>query len=179
MTVAEHRAVQHRAVLEAAEKLILANNGAVPSLADIASEVGLARPSIYRYVSSQHDLMVQLLVQATQSWNEQLRGEVAAAPPEPHQRICAYVDAMLDLFTRGSHGSLMTAAKHFPQAFADEEVQTAHAGFQEIADEFCPGVSAGDISLLNAAIMRAAEWPAELEHSTATLHKMATAIVSG
>lgn len=48
MTVAEHRAVQHRAVLEAAEKLILANNGAVPSLADIASEVGLARPSIYR-----------------------------------------------------------------------------------------------------------------------------------
>lgn len=177
--MAEHRAVQHRAVLEAAEKLIIANHGAVPSLADIASEVGLARSSIYRYVASQHDLMVQLLVQATKSWNEQLRSEVAAAPPEPDQRICAYVDAMLDLFTRGSHGALMTAAQHFPQAFADEEVQTAHAGFQKVVDKFCPGVSAVDISLLNAAIMRAAERQAALEHSTTTLHKMATAIVAG
>lgn len=177
--MAEHRAVQHRAVLEAAEKLIIANHGAVPSLADIASEVGLARSSIYRYVASQHDLMVQLLVQATKSWNEQLKVEVAAAPPESGPRIRAYVDAMLGLFTQGSHGPLMTAAQHFPQAFADEEVQTAHAGFQQVVDKFCPGVSAVDISLLNAAIMRAAERPAALEHSTTTLHKMATAIVAG
>ena len=61
-TVAEHRAVQHRAVLEAAERLIVAGGGKVPSLAEVAAEVGLARPSVYRYVSSQHDLMVQLLV---------------------------------------------------------------------------------------------------------------------
>ena len=42
-TVAEHRAVQHRAVLEAAEQLIVAGGGKVPSLAEVAAEVGLAR----------------------------------------------------------------------------------------------------------------------------------------
>ncbi|MGJ4088686.1 hypothetical protein [Corynebacterium macclintockiae] len=33
-TVTEHRAVQHRAVLEAAERLIVAGGGKVPSLAE-------------------------------------------------------------------------------------------------------------------------------------------------
>ena len=59
-TVAEHRAMQHRAVLDAAQHLIIAGAGKVPTLAEVASEVGLARSSVYRYASSQHDLMVQL-----------------------------------------------------------------------------------------------------------------------
>ena len=103
-TVAEHRAVQHRAVLEAAERLIVAGGGKVPSLAEVAAEVGLARPSVYRYVSSQHDLMVQLLVLNSETWHDQLEDKVKAAPPEHEERICAYVDAMLDLFVHGSHG---------------------------------------------------------------------------
>lgn len=82
-TVAEHRAVQHRAVLEAAERLIINNRGAVPTLAEVAAEVGLARPSVYRYVSSQHDLLVQLLIQATQLWNEQLEAAMKVAPLNP------------------------------------------------------------------------------------------------
>src|SRR5699024_7327007 len=60
--------------------------------------VGLARPSVYRYVSSQHDLLVQLLIQSTQEWNAELEAKIADAPPEPPQRIRAYVDATLDLF---------------------------------------------------------------------------------
>ena len=61
-TVAEHRAVQHRAVLDAAERLIVENHGKVPTLAEVAAAVGLARPSVYRYAKSQHDLLVQLLI---------------------------------------------------------------------------------------------------------------------
>lgn len=49
-TVAEHRAVQHRAVLDAANRLIVENDGNVPTLAEVASEVGLARSSVYLYV---------------------------------------------------------------------------------------------------------------------------------
>ena len=180
-TVAEHRAVQHRAVLEAAERLIVAGGGKVPSLAEVAAEVGLARPSVYRYVSSQHDLMVQLLVLNSETWHDQLEDKVKAAPPEPEDRICAYVDAMLDLFVHGSHGPLMAAAQHFPEAFAEERVQKSHAGFKEIVDSFCPGVSSIDIGLLNAAVVRASEiakTPEDLEQATATLHHMARAIVS-
>ncbi|WIM73092.1 hypothetical protein QP028_05350 [Corynebacterium suedekumii] len=50
-TVAEHRAVQHRAVLDAAEKLIVGSDGRVPTLAEVAAEVGLARSSVYLYAS--------------------------------------------------------------------------------------------------------------------------------
>ncbi|TVU86736.1 TetR/AcrR family transcriptional regulator [Corynebacterium aurimucosum] len=180
-TVAEHRAVQHRAVLEAAERLIVNNHGAVPTLAEVAAEVGLARPSVYRYVSSQHDLLVQLLIHATQTWNEQLEAAMQVAPPEPTQRIHAYVDATLELFLHGTHGPLMTAAQHFPQAFADEAVQQSHGGFASIVNEFCPGVSKADISLLNAAIVRASELadrsPEQLPGITQTLYAMADAIV--
>ncbi len=180
-TVAEHRAVQHRAVLEAAEKLIITSHGAVPTLAEVAAEVGLARPSIYRYVSSQHDLLVQLLIQATQSWNERLEAAMKVASPEAKKRIHAYVDATLDLFIHSAHGHLMTAAQHFPQAFADEAVQKSHGGFASIVDEFCPGVSPVDISLLNAAIVRASELadgsPEKLNSATQTLYAMAEAIL--
>ncbi|MGV0384654.1 TetR/AcrR family transcriptional regulator [Corynebacterium sp. 22_2729] len=181
-TVSEHRAVQHRAVLEAAEQLIVAGGGKVPSLAEVAAEVGLARPSVYRYVSSQHDLMVQLLVLNSDTWHDQLEDKVKAAPPEAEERICAYVDAMLDLFVHGSHGPLMAAAQQFPEAFAEDRVQKSHARFKEIVDSFCPGVSPMDIGLLNAAVMRAsesAETPQNLEHAAATLHRMARAIVVG
>ncbi|WP_297849904.1 TetR/AcrR family transcriptional regulator [uncultured Corynebacterium sp.] len=179
-TVAQHRAVQHRAVLEAAERLIVAEHGKVPTLAEVAAEVGLARSSIYRYVSSQHDLMVQLLVLATENWNKNLDAAIATAPPEPTERICAYVDAMLDLFVHGSHGPLMAAAQHFPEAFADEEVQESHSGFNDIVKKFCPGATREDIALLNAAIIRASEMSADADayaHATKTLHNMARAIV--
>lgn len=179
-TVAQHRAVQHRAVLEAAERLIVEGHGKVPTVGDIATEVGLARPSVYRYVSSQHDLMVQLLLLSTEAWNERLEREVAVAPPEPTERICAYVDATLDLFIHGSHGPLMTAAQNFPEAFAEEKVQQSHSGFKKILAEFCPGVSPMDMSLLNAAIMRAAEVASTQEDFARvkdTLHAMAQAVV--
>lgn len=181
-TVAEHRAVQHRAVLEAAERLIVAGGGKVPSLAEVAAEVGLARPSVYRYVSSQDDLMVQLLVLNSDTWHDQLEDKVKSAPSEAKDRVCAYVDAMLDLFAHGTHGPLMAAAQQFPEAFAEEKVQKSHAGFKDIVGRFCPEVSAIDLGMLNAAVVRASETaktPKDLERATATLHRMARAIVSG
>ncbi|WOH94556.1 TetR/AcrR family transcriptional regulator [Corynebacterium urealyticum] len=179
-TVAEHRAVQHRAVLEAAETLIVEHRSKVPTLAEVAAEVGLARPSVYRYVSSQHDLLVQLLIQSTQEWNAELEAKIADAPPEAHQRIRAYVDATLELFAHGAHGPLVAAAQNFPEAFADEEVQRSHAGFQTIVADFCPGVAPVDIALLNAAIGRAAEMvddPEAFDHARQTLYAMAEALV--
>ena len=179
-TVAEHRAVQHRAVLDAAERLIVENHGKVPTLAEVAAAVGLARPSVYRYAKSQHDLLVQLLIAATDEWNAELETKIKNAPPEPHQRIRAYVDATLDLFAHGGHGPLMAAAKNFPEAFADDNVQRSHAGFRTIVADFCPGVSAVDIALLNSAIARAAEFaatPEAFKVARETLYAMADVVV--
>lgn len=179
-TVSQHRAVQHRALLEAAECLIVDGHGKMPSLGEVAAAVGLARSSIYRYVSSQHDLLVQLLVQATETWNRQLAESLQSVPADPAQRICAYVDAALDLFVHGSHGPLMVAVRSFPEAFTDEKVKASHAGFNEVVEQLCPGVSELEFSLLNAAILCAAEQandPAVQEKATAALHAMATALV--
>ena len=185
-TVAEHRSVQHRAVLEATERLIVKGHGRMPSVGEVAAEVGLARSSIYRYASSQHDLLVQLLVNATDTWNEKLEARLRAVPADPAERICAYVDAALDLFANGSHGPLMVAVQNFPEAFTDEKVQASHAGFNTVLDELCPGVSPLDFSLLNAAVLRAAELVAEsadrkadYAQATATLHRMAEAVAAG
>ena len=61
-TVVEHRAAQHRALLDAAEKLINDSGGEVPTLTEVAEAMGLARSSVYLYVKSRKDLIVQLLL---------------------------------------------------------------------------------------------------------------------
>lgn len=55
-TVAEHRAAQHRALVDAARQ-ILAETGRPPTLARVAARAGLARPSLYQYFRSAEDLL--------------------------------------------------------------------------------------------------------------------------
>lgn len=90
------------------------------------------------------------------------------------------MDAALDLFVHGSHGPLMVAVQSFPEAFADEKVQANHAGFNDVVDQLCLGVSELEFSLPNAAILRAAEQvddPGVQEEALTALHAMATALV--
>ncbi|WP_406673984.1 helix-turn-helix domain-containing protein [Nonomuraea sp. N2-4H] len=55
-TVAEHRAAQRRALLDAARE-ILAETGRPPTLARVAERAGLARSSLYQYFRSSGDLL--------------------------------------------------------------------------------------------------------------------------
>ncbi|WJY89229.1 hypothetical protein [Corynebacterium confusum] len=90
------------------------------------------------------------------------------------------MNAALDLFVHGSHGPLMVAVQSFPEVFADEEFQASHAGFNDVVDQLCPGVSELEFSLLNAAILRAAEQadgPGVQAEALTALHAMATALV--
>ncbi|MEX3559383.1 hypothetical protein [Corynebacterium sp. LK2522] len=62
----------------------------------------------------------------------------------------------------------------------DEKVPASHAGFNAVVDQLCPGVSELEFSLLNAAILRAAEQaddPGVQEEALAALQAMATALV--
>lgn len=125
-TVTEHRASQHRAVLLAAERLIVESEGKVPTIAEVAAEVGLARSSVYLYVSSGKDLIIQLLVRAIPAWLDRLSGELEVAGPDPSERLAAYVRVTLRLFVEGSHGPLMSAASTLPETFMDDRVQESH-----------------------------------------------------
>lgn len=178
-TVAEHRAVQHRAVLDAAERLIVAGEGQMPTIADVATEVGLARSSIYLYASSRTDLLIQLLITAIGEWITELSDLMADVGDDPGDRLAVYVDATLQLFVGGSHGPLMAAAQQHPEAYADERVQAAHAEMEPTLHGLLGGISPASLPLIDAAIQRGAELvvhaEADLDAVSRMLQRMARA----
>ncbi|AJK67983.1 TetR/AcrR family transcriptional regulator [Corynebacterium marinum] len=182
-TVARHRAAQQRAVLDAARKLIVDGGGKVPTLAEVAADVGLARSSVYLYVSSREDMVVQLLRETIPAWLDELAGQIGRAGTDPADRLAVYVRVTLDLFVEGSHGPLMTAAQAFPGAFADERVQQEHNGLEPALHTLLGDAASLSRPLLDAAIQRGAELVAQsgadVEAVAAVLQRMARASLAG
>lgn len=176
--MAKHRAVQHRAVLAATERLIVAGEGQMPTITDVAAEVGLARSSIYLYATSRTDLLIQLLIMSIDEWISELSDRMSSAGDDPGDRLAVYVDATLRLFLGGSHGPLITAAQQHPEAYADERVQAAHADMEPTLQKLLGGISPASLPLIDAAIQRGAELvahsDADLEAVSRMLQRMST-----
>ncbi|MFF4812520.1 TetR/AcrR family transcriptional regulator [Micromonospora chersina] len=101
-TVAEHRAAQHRALLDAARAILAEDSGQAPSLAAVASRAGLARSSIYEYFRSREDLLDAVVADVFPRWSARVSDAMAAAGT-PGDRVLAYVDANLRLVADGEH----------------------------------------------------------------------------
>ncbi|MFG2090334.1 MULTISPECIES: TetR/AcrR family transcriptional regulator [unclassified Spirillospora] len=104
-TVAEHRAAQRAALLDAARDLLAENaedTERAPSLADVARRAGLARSSVYSYFTSRDDLLDALIVDTFPRWAAYVRERMEKACT-PGERVLAYVDANLHLVARGDH----------------------------------------------------------------------------
>ncbi len=95
-TVAEHRARQRRAMLDAARSH-LASTGAVPSLAEVGAIAGLARSSVYQYFSSRDDLMAAVVHEVLPDWSRRVASAVDEAGT-PGEKVWAYVRANVKLF---------------------------------------------------------------------------------
>ncbi|GLX01908.1 TetR/AcrR family transcriptional regulator [Microtetraspora sp. NBRC 16547] len=97
-TVADHRANQHAALLDAA-RVVLAEQG-VQALtpAAVGARVGLARSSVYRYFASTADILAQLVEDAFPRWLIRLRASLRDAGDGAifDDRIRAYGTAVLD-----------------------------------------------------------------------------------
>ncbi|NUR51544.1 MAG: TetR/AcrR family transcriptional regulator [Hamadaea sp.] len=101
-TVAEHRAAQRAALLDAARALLSQRPDEVPSLADVAQHAGLARSSAYSYFKSRADMFDALVTDTFPRWSayvEQQMGSVTT----PGRKILTYVEANLQLVARGDH----------------------------------------------------------------------------
>ncbi|WP_214319815.1 TetR/AcrR family transcriptional regulator [Nonomuraea sediminis] len=99
-TVADHRASQHAALLEAALEILAGEGAAALTPAAVGARVGLARSSVYRYFSSTADILAQLVEDAIPRWagvlaaaadgsgdlRERLRGYGAATLTFVHSR---------------------------------------------------------------------------------------------
>ena len=101
-TVAEHRAAQRAALLDAARALLSEHPEQIPSLADVARHAGLARSSAYSYFKSRTDMFDVLVADTFPRWSAFVEKQMAEART-PGARILAYVEANLQLVARGDH----------------------------------------------------------------------------
>ena len=95
-TVAEHRARQRRAILDAAREH-LAENSQAPSLAEVAARAGLARSSVYDYFDNRDHLLAAVVADVFPDWAARVIGEMDAADI-PGEKVWAYVEANTRLF---------------------------------------------------------------------------------
>ena len=101
-TVAEHRAQQRRALLDAAARLIATSDATGLSLRDVAREAGVSRTSVYDYFPSVGELLAALALDAFPAWTSRLEGAVSRART-PSTKVAAYVRETLALMASGEH----------------------------------------------------------------------------
>ena len=123
-TVAEHRAAQQRALLDAARTL-LARTGEAPSMAEVAALAGLARPSAYQYYKSRQDLLHALVQDVFPRWTRRVQ-EAMDAEPEPADRIMAYVLTNIALVAEGEHAVGTALAAVAPGEELDNQSAMMH-----------------------------------------------------
>ncbi len=123
-TVAEHRAAQHRALLDAARE-ILAETGRPPTLARVAERAGLARPSLYQYFRSPQDLLNAVVEDVFPRWSARVAAAMDAAPT-PADRVLAYVLTNFELITEGEHALATVLAEVAPGETVAEQSRAMH-----------------------------------------------------
>jgi AcrR family transcriptional regulator len=128
-TVAEHRAAQERALLDAAHELLHETSEA-PTMAEVAGRAGMARPSVYQYFASRQDLLQALVRDIFPRWTEQVTRAMADAPTAA-DRILAYALANVDLVAEGAHAVGCALAALAPGAELDEQSTRMHRQLQE------------------------------------------------
>jgi len=101
-TVAQHRAAQRAALIQAGQDVILeAGLGAVTPRA-VCERAGLARSSFYDYFATKDDLLVAIAIAAIEAWDADLAGAMAGAEPGlPSLRVL--VNATMAMTADGRH----------------------------------------------------------------------------
>lgn len=101
-TVAEHRARQHAALLDVAERLLRDGGWNALTFAALGSGAGLARSSVYEYFETRGDAAVAVCERAFARWQERIETAMAEAAT-PAEQVAAYVRAQLALVVAGEH----------------------------------------------------------------------------
>ena len=128
-TVAEHRARQRRAILDAA-RAHLAEEGRAPSLAQVGARAGLARSSVYDYFDSRNDLLAAVVADVFPDWADQVIGSMQAADT-PGEKVWAYVEANMRLFSSSEQAVARALTSVVDPTVLAEPVTRFHQSLQE------------------------------------------------
>jgi AcrR family transcriptional regulator len=124
-TVAEHRANQERALLDAARELLLAGGRAAITPAAVGAAAGLARSSVYKYFSSGEEILTRIATEAFADWGARVSEAVGRAA-DVDGRVDAYVRTTLELAGSGAHRAAVLGGGQPPDARAREQLAQAH-----------------------------------------------------
>jgi AcrR family transcriptional regulator len=123
--VAEHRAAQHAALLDAARSLLAEGGVGALTFPALAERTGLARPSVYEYFRSRGALVEELCATDLPRW----AAEVAAAMDgcaTPAEKVAAYVRRQLELAADPRHRAVAAIAAGELDGAARERIRAAH-----------------------------------------------------
>ncbi|GAT82255.1 regulatory protein TetR [Streptomyces sp. F-3] len=101
-TVAEHRAQQREALIEAAIDILVNEGAAAVTPAAVGARAGLARSSVYQYFDSSAALLATITEEAFRRSNEAIARAMATAN-NPMERIEAFFRESLRLGAEGAH----------------------------------------------------------------------------
>jgi AcrR family transcriptional regulator len=146
---AEDKEERQQGLLDAAERLLLRSPGAMPSVADVADEAGLAKGTVYLYFPSKEELLLALHERNVGGFFQSLIRLLDGAGPVDFDRILALthehmVDPPLFLPLASRCFGLMAqsipdaAAIAFKQRMADR-LQRAGAGLERHFPTIAPG----------------------------------------
>lgn len=140
-TVAEHVAQQRASVLDAAVRLFAERGYSEVGIGDIATEVGLARSSLYRYVPDKSHLLVEWFRRAAPetiaSWQAATVGEDPASV-----RLQRWAHAYLAWTRTPEHGLIAPLTEALP-GFDDDtraEVAALHRSMMAVGRRHVPRV---------------------------------------
>jgi AcrR family transcriptional regulator len=129
-TVAEHRARQHAALVDAARTLLLGQGASAVTPGAVGAAAGLARSSVYEYFPTAGDLLAELAVEAFARWTATVRAAVEAEEPGWPQ-VDAYLRASLRLVADGEHRIAGLLADAPLPAACRFELRRLHDGLAE------------------------------------------------
>lgn len=101
-TVAEHRALQRAALLQAGEEVLVTGGLAAFSPTSVSERAGMARSSFYDYFPSKDDLLVAIAIDAMERWDAEIARALAGVEPG-RAELRALVDATMRMTAEGKH----------------------------------------------------------------------------
>lgn len=184
-TLAEHRAFQEQALLEAAEQILIADGYDALSFNRLGEATGLARNSVYRYFASRDGLVAALCEREMPDWLRELELAMAAVD-DLDERVEVFVGTQLRLVEGGRHrlAEVLASAPLGPEARARiNALSYAPAVTLErtLTEAGCaePAVTAQLVQGVVAAAVRMLRYGGDAEAVVRAAKRSAAAIVSG
>jgi AcrR family transcriptional regulator len=100
--IEEHIRIQEQRILDAARELFMTNGYRGTDMGDIATSMGLARNSLYRYYSSKDHILLAVVQRDMEPFFEQL-AEFEQSIADPIERIDAWIGMQIELAAGPCH----------------------------------------------------------------------------